>query len=641
MEKINIEEIYDNPLEMWIQFSAYMGDIAEGQEEAKKPKTRKDLVTQPPIFYVEDLIEQVAKKENWWNDYKCSTSKSMKLPLGYDNGDVTKPAVVEIGDADVHGILVGGTGSGKSFTFYALVDSLGTTFSPNVCRVWLADFKRVTFSQYLPNAKGERLPHMEACICTKDPTYATSFFEGYQKEMRSFAEVMAKNPYLDKNDPDFFTADKLADWNDGWEKYAAKHGQQYLKYKEPRRLLLVDELGAVYAGMDAEFKRRIETALKSIAKEGRAMGYHMLLSSQLPDDINDEVLTQMRLRICLQVSGNPQISNKMIESDLASKITQKAGLGYIKSGSYIPAVSKPVKIAVPMMREKNKDVISNLYKKAVEQNYKIPDLISYDDTDPIMWDQLEYDYNKYAEASKEKGFSIKDMFIYGRLMEFKQDQRLPFNRFYRTESKSNIYGQINDPADLWNTVKLLLWNAKKNDHDVVITTMADESINDYMMVSEMTETPLDILKMSFLEIRFQIKAMLASRIKSGNKKPIWFILIGPDKDVDFGINPDRSIMKDFTTTILQCGNYGMHIAFLNTGKHKVTDSIAESCSTLISDLLDNDDSSAIFHSREAANPSGDLTSNYLVIKDGTDKTRVRLYTCTDPHGELLTRGIKL
>ena len=78
------------------------------------------------------------------------------------------------------------------------------------------------------------------------------------------------------------------------------------KHKLPRILIIIDEVQQLFR--DYATQRQINPLIKSIAKQGRAFGIHMLFSSQSYDgcNISSDVLAQMSLRIAFTLASGQE-----------------------------------------------------------------------------------------------------------------------------------------------------------------------------------------------------------------------------------------------------------------------------------------------------------------------------------------------
>ena len=139
----------------------------------------------------------------------------------------------------------------------------------------------------------------------------------------------------------------------------------------------------------------------------------------------------------------------------------------------------------------------------------------------------------------------------------------------------------------------------------------------------------------------QIYSLYQKRKETGNTSHVWFILVGINSDLDFGMTMDGSSAKEVAAMLSDISRVGIHVCFLNYGKHKSRDEITENVSTCITDLVDKETSQTILKRTDGGYQAGDLTNNYLNIKDRNQFTRVRLFTSPEERGKSMARGVEI
>ena len=81
---------------------------------------------------------------------------------------------IQLGDQNVHGLIAGRTGAGKSVFLNTLIHNLLTEYSPWELDIYLADFKKVELSRYLTKYK---TPHINTVAATSEIRYVISMFQ--------------------------------------------------------------------------------------------------------------------------------------------------------------------------------------------------------------------------------------------------------------------------------------------------------------------------------------------------------------------------------------------------------------------------------------------------------------------------------
>lgn len=218
----------------------------------------------------------------WFGD----SAKGIRLlGLGFQDGDSLKPSRITLGDADIHAILAGATGQGKSVTLEAIIDGVIHLYAPWSARLTMLDAKISSFKKY---GTDKRIPHISSIGATEDVDFIISVLGKLRADMLSLNSVFAKSGKGDKIS-DFIKATGLT---------------------IPQNFIIVDEFQTLlkFAGKKTNMLLSI---LDDFARLGRNTGYHLLLSSQeFPSDVPDAMLNQIKVRLALGCSG--KVSTKVL-----------------------------------------------------------------------------------------------------------------------------------------------------------------------------------------------------------------------------------------------------------------------------------------------------------------------------------------
>lgn len=246
-------------------------------------------------------ITKVQQLDAWNNWSTKSADTSLAAPMALmGNGKAFCLDVVKHG---AHGLVAGMPGSGKSEFLSSWLLSIAIQYHPYDVSFLIIDYKGGGLANDL-----ETLPHMVGKITNigdKIQRSLDSINSELVRRQRIFADLGIKE--LEVYIRGFHTG----------------------KYKEPlpRLLLVVDEFRELKAQQPEVIKDLISTA--SI---GRSLGVHLVLATQNPSGIVDEMIkTNSNFQICLKVQ-NPSVSREVIAHTEAAQITQ-AGRAYIRVGS--------------------------------------------------------------------------------------------------------------------------------------------------------------------------------------------------------------------------------------------------------------------------------------------------------------------
>jgi len=185
-----------------------------------------------------------------------------------------------------HALIAGTTGSGKSVTIHSVITSLLYRNGPEDMKLILVDPKRVELTLY------NKIPHLLTPVIT-DPKKTILALKWAAKEMDRRYDVLQAESVRDI------------------ESY---HATVYAKAKEgeaermPYIVIVIDELADI---MQA-YPRELESAIVRLAQMSRAVGIHLILSTQRPsvNVITGLIKANVPTRVALQVSS--QIDSRTI-----------------------------------------------------------------------------------------------------------------------------------------------------------------------------------------------------------------------------------------------------------------------------------------------------------------------------------------
>lgn len=243
-----------------------------------------------------------------------------------------------------HLLVAGATGSGKSVTMHALIASLLYRDPPENLKFVMIDPKRVELTLY------NGIPHLLTPVIT-EPKKAILALKWLTKEMERRYDVLEKSSVRD------ISSYHKNIFAPALEK--SKEGEE-LPEAMPYIIVVIDEL----ADLMQTYPREIEAVIVRLAQMSRAVGIHLILSTQRPsvNVITGLIKANIPSRIALQVVS--QIDSRTIIDAAGAEKLLGAGDMLFQNGE----MSKPIRIQSAYIREAEvKDVVKHLKESYADE----------------------------------------------------------------------------------------------------------------------------------------------------------------------------------------------------------------------------------------------------------------------------------
>lgn len=255
-----------------------------------------------------------------------------------------------------HLLIAGATGSGKSVTIHVIINSLLFRNSPENLKFIMIDPKRVELTLY------NKIPHLLTPVIT-DAKKVIMSLKWAAKEMERRYDILEKSKVRDiESYHKTILAPAFA------KATADKKNPEDMPSAMPYIVIVIDELADI---MQA-YPRELEAAIIRLAQMSRAVGIHLILSTQRPsvNVITGLIKANVPARIALQVASQFD-SRTILDTAGAEKLLGAGDMLYL-SGE----MSKPIRLQSPFISENEvKKVAEYLAKQSADE---VPSEINLD-----------------------------------------------------------------------------------------------------------------------------------------------------------------------------------------------------------------------------------------------------------------------
>lgn len=225
-----------------------------------------------------------------------------------------------------HLLIAGATGSGKSVSIHAIITSLLYRLGPAQLRFLMIDPKRVELTLY------RSLPHLLSPVLT-DPKRAIMALRWAGREMERRYNILEENRV---RDIESYHHNILTPKLEKLRKHGGTEEGEEVPEAMPYIVIVIDEL----ADIMQSYPRELEAAVVRLAQMSRAVGIHLILSTQRPsvNVITGLIKANIPARVALQVASQID-SRTILDAGGAEKLLGSGDMLYLASD-----MGKPVRL---------------------------------------------------------------------------------------------------------------------------------------------------------------------------------------------------------------------------------------------------------------------------------------------------------
>ncbi len=202
-------------------------------------------------------------------EYLATVPKESDITCYIGENASGEPVTIDI-EKEVHLLIAGQTGSGKSTCIHDIIMSLLSRYEPDELLFYMIDPKSDLI-------RYEKLPSVMEAVDDKASIVVT---------LESIINIMRKRQ-------DEMKSMKLADWN---KKYPDK--------AKPHIIVIFDEIDSIIGKSYNDAKSAmIRNQITQIVKQGRSSGIHLILASQRPvkANLDTSIKSEIKARIALKL----------------------------------------------------------------------------------------------------------------------------------------------------------------------------------------------------------------------------------------------------------------------------------------------------------------------------------------------------
>jgi S-DNA-T family DNA segregation ATPase FtsK/SpoIIIE len=232
-----------------------------------------------------------------------------------------------------HMLIAGATGSGKSVSIHALITSLLYRNSPENLKFIMIDPKRVELTLY------NKIPHLLTPVIT-DPKKSILALKWAAKEMSRRYDVLEQRAVRDIQS---YHRSVLVPALEKFKNSDKESEKEALPETLPYIVIVIDEL----ADIMQTYPRELESAIVRLAQMSRAVGIHLVLSTQRPsvNVITGLIKANIPTRVALQVASQID-SRTILDQQGAEKLLGAGDMLYLGG-----EMSKPVRLQSAFISE--------------------------------------------------------------------------------------------------------------------------------------------------------------------------------------------------------------------------------------------------------------------------------------------------
>lgn len=560
------------------------------------------------LDYRESYLLKYLPRETWW---RSTTIKEIKIRLGLQNGDPAKAFFMYFNDKNVHFLLGGATGAGKSVAIDCTMQSMLHEYAPDELQLVYLDLKNAEVAKYTKNGVC-LIPHCIIAAGTTDGDYCLSIFDWLYKEMVRRLSICRK-----------YGVQKVEDLR---KKFDDPSREGYDPEVHIARVVtLIDEFQVMFNSSVVPQRtiNEITGKITSLVKLARAASIHLWFTSQeMSGTLSKNVLDNFSTRGALRCTK--EVSASLIGNDAAGQIKDKVGWMYSNdSAGQDPNANKLWKVPFAPGDDLIEGIME-LREKAEKEGKPIINAKFFDEKEGRKEEDLRDVYKTFDGFKNPYFMVLGERTIYS-------DKPTPLNFRFMKDDKENLFiigSERQDVMDLFGTVIDNIMY--KGDNASLLINCADNDTTYLLDLKKyMPEGWEDFLSASrpLQEIFDDLNEVGDLREEEQNtENPLYIILAMWEKVEGVGLNENYRKTEEMMNIIRRLNSLNIHVIFISRDQG-VPNGLIGMCNHKICAKVDEKVAMRVIDDTRPYNfPSpNDDEACFALYKYGNDISKFKLY----------------
>lgn len=604
------------------------------------------------LHYTKGFAERYIPKDKWWT---WDTVKGIELNFGLADGDPSRGFPLVLGDDNVHALMGGATGAGKSAAINQMLVSLITKYPPSELNIIYIDFKNVEAAKFTRGVKDDGsymskdemtqllkdgtyfkrvsiIPHLSVISGTTDGAYALSLFRALNKEMQRRQGIINK-----------YGKTKIQNVReDILKQYSEEHGGKKVKWHDmrqdwdwykthvidegleiPRLLVICDEFQVMFNDkvVPPKIIDEITSLITLVTKLARAMCCHLWFTSQsMKGTLSNDTKANFSVRAALRSTS--EVSTELLGNDIASKIKEK--FGYMYTNDTAGQNKEANKLwRVPFLSDDEIDEYVSSVRELLEPMHEEShEAVFFDEKQLIPSYVIDEWYEDYPDT-----FDGQTTFIVGERADYSVN-KAPVTMVLSEDANENVLVSGFNREDVLNNTLTLLTNLKHKNDVTVILNIADKNSYDLVVPENYVDESVKSLcnpMIDFKDMLMTVVGIVQSRIESGEVgQPIFvFLMFWEITGVFSGLKYSE---EDAVKTALRLGpTVKVYFIFTMSNKMDMQTWVTKTCNHRLGAQNSKDTYFFIETTQVEKLPTNKADGNFAYYELGTKLNKFKIY----------------